>query len=466
MAALEAGCQTSTLLPSRVPHWMPMLEDIASSTAFQGKMERMQGALLRNDEWHYISMDATLKLCMKIMGQAPYRAPQKARDEAPFGDAVAWRRLLTIRGRTGAVLMMHPLQSESSEQIVGAMQDNFTADQLQSVRYVGTDSPSEKLLTQLQNICPNLQALMLDTIHLAIVYECGFWNKKSSGSKQLRRILHKCIAVDATLDKDYWQQSYDGKMARPLGDEENKFRAMILDISMSDGEAAQILDHLDQDTPFLNRVDFIKSVAALCRIYKSEVTRKAAGPNKDINKILWAACAPDRREWLMNNLRVRHAMTASYLWFLPSGTSSNEALHAEVNSWTRSINAMHRSTLALKLQYFMYIKTLQHFLSNEFPMSRVVSASMMLGRALHESIWSDQDWSAWCAEQHTAGGQSKATLPLTKSRRREADVVKHWVMKKPATRRTKTKDRKRRVTPLSVKRIHTLRTAGVKRSAS
>ena len=188
-----------------------------------------------------------------------------------------------------------PLQSESSEQIVGAMQDNFTADQLQSVRYVGTDSPSEKLLTQLQNICPNLQALMLDPIHLALVYEYGFWNKKSSGSKQLRRILHKCIAVDASLDKNYWQQSYDGKMARPLGGEENKFRAMILDISMSDGEAAQILDHLDQDTPFLNRVDFIKSVAALCRIYKSEVTRKAAGPNKDINKILWAAC--DQIDW-------------------------------------------------------------------------------------------------------------------------------------------------------------------------
>ena len=123
-------------------------------------------------------------------------------------------------------------------------------------------------------------------------------------------------------------------MARPLGDAENKFRAMILDLSMSDCEAAQILDQLDQDTPFLNRVDFIKSVAALCRIYKSEVTRKAPGPNKDINKILWAACAPDRLEWLMNNLRVRHAMTASYLWFLPSGTSSNEALHAEINSWT------------------------------------------------------------------------------------------------------------------------------------
>ena len=136
----------------------------------------------------------------------------------------------------------------------------------------------------------------------------------------------------------------------------------------------------------------------------------------------------------MNNLRIRHTMTTPYRWFLPSGTSSNEALHAEINSWTRSINALHRSTLALKLQYFMYIKTLQHFLSKEFPMSHVVSASMIFGRALHESIWSNQDWSVWCAEQQTEGGQSKATLPLTKSRRSEADVVKCWVMKRPSAR--------------------------------
>ena len=67
---------------------------------------------------HYISMDVTLKLCMKLMGQASYRAPKHVREEAPFGDEVARRRLLTVRGRKGAVLIMHPLQSEASEQIV------------------------------------------------------------------------------------------------------------------------------------------------------------------------------------------------------------------------------------------------------------------------------------------------------------------------------------------------------------
>ena len=137
-------------------------------------------------------------------------------DDAPFGDDVAWRRLLTIRGRTGAVLMIHPLQSESAEHIVEAMADNFSEPQLQTTRHIGTDSPSEKLAKQLKLVCPGLRSLMLDPVHLAIVYEYGFWNNKSTGSKMLRRILTKCIAVDTTLRQDHWQETYNGSVARPL----------------------------------------------------------------------------------------------------------------------------------------------------------------------------------------------------------------------------------------------------------
>ena len=86
MAALESGNKLSSLLPRRSPHWMPMLEDIATSHVFRGKMESMNTVLMQQDAWRYISMDATLKLCMKLMGQASYRS-------------------LTVRGRTGAVLM-------------------------------------------------------------------------------------------------------------------------------------------------------------------------------------------------------------------------------------------------------------------------------------------------------------------------------------------------------------------------
>ena len=164
----------------------------------------------------------------------------------------------------------------------------------------------------------------------------------------------------------------------------------------------------------------------------------------------------------MNNVRARHHMRRAYLTFLPSGTSSNEALHAEINSWSRSTNALHRSTLALRLRYNHFIKLLLHHLATEHPMTGVVSATMMLGRSLHQSLRDDRSWATWCTEQQSDGRQSKAFLPLANARRNESELVQKWVMKKPSTRQKDVPKRRRRVTPLSVRRIHTLRSSGVK----
>ena len=342
------------------------------------------------------------------------------------------------------------------------MAQNFSADQIRAVVHVGTDQPSEKLFNELKAICPSMRSLVLDPIHLAIVYERGFWNKHSRGSKQLRRILQKCISIDAGLGQDHWGIFYDGTNARPLTEDEMKYREMISDSSMDSRECNGVLDSLDVNVPFNTRLEFIQCLAALCRRYPAEVNRKIAGANKQISKILWSACAPDRLEWLMNNLRVRHALPSSYQWFLPSGTSSNEALHAEINSWSRSTNVIHRSTLGMKLKYFSYIKLLLHYLSVQYPLSHTVSASMMLSRSLHRSLWSEDDWNVWCAEQSSHTVPKKAMLPLSTARQLEARLVREHVLKKPASKKQGNTNRKRRVTLLSVKRIHTLRSASVK----
>ena len=107
---------------------------------------------------------------------------------------------MTVRGRSGAVLLLHPLPSEKSECIISAMEECFTAQQLNFVKYVATDSPSAKFHSDLKRLCPNLKAVMLDPVHLAIVYEYGHWNKRTPGSKALRSILKKTCAVG-----DLWQ---------------------------------------------------------------------------------------------------------------------------------------------------------------------------------------------------------------------------------------------------------------------
>ena len=102
----------------------------------------MHARLQADREWLCLSMDAALKLCVKIKGQESYRRPKTARNSAPFGDDVAWRRLLTVRGRSGAVLLVHPLKCEKSKFVADALRETFSEFQLAMVEYVSCDMPS------------------------------------------------------------------------------------------------------------------------------------------------------------------------------------------------------------------------------------------------------------------------------------------------------------------------------------
>ena len=116
------------------------------------------------------------------------------------------------------------------------------------------------------------------------------------------------------------------------------------------------------------RITFIESVAAICKVHQDEVVRKVTGSNTELKKVLWAACAPERLEWLFNGARLRHALTPRDRALLPSGTASNETLHAQINSWTRSIRSLHQSTLALEAGHYAFWKnafpSCGHLLSN------------------------------------------------------------------------------------------------------
>ena len=167
----------------------------------------------------------------------------------------------------------------------------------------------------------------------------------------------------------------------------------------------------------------------------------------------------------MNHIRTRQNVNASYLAFLPSGTSSNEALHAELNSWSRSTNAMRRSTLVLRLRYYRFVKMMQHYLSTQYPFTHVVTAELMLGRSLYRSIWTGEQWRTWCSPQQNAeNARKKATLPLCKAREAEAALVGEWARKRPASRRQDGSKRIKHTTPLTVRRRHSIKSAGVRKN--
>ena len=59
-------------------------------------------------------------------------------------------QVLTVRGRTGAVVAMLPLSTESTEAVVTALSEYLPARALEQVRFVYTDAPSAAFWTGLK----------------------------------------------------------------------------------------------------------------------------------------------------------------------------------------------------------------------------------------------------------------------------------------------------------------------------
>ena len=144
--------------------------------------------------------------------------------------------------------------------------------------------------------------------------------------------------------------------------------------------------NLDVAAPFRDLLAFITGIATICSLTQDEVYRKVAGANKEVFRVLWATCAPDRLEWLWSNVRLCHALPQVQLLFLPRGTSSNEASRAEISARLGTRKSLHRSTLRLKLR--LMHKLLTHHVATCYPFARVTSESAISSRACAGSTWS------------------------------------------------------------------------------
>ena len=430
------------------------MEDIFHSTQVRLLKQEITLSLEHDQEYTSLSIDATLKVCMVVLGQASYRAPASVRNAACFNDAESLRRVLTIRGRTGAVLGIVPIRAEDAPSVVQAIEQSLSQEALNQVKYISTDSPSAKLFQDLRAICPNLQCLCLDPVHLAIVYEYAQWGKRSPGSKVLRCLLNKINQTDPTCGARSWGRFYTGDSPPSLTREEERARASILNSgSIGVARSERILNSLDGSAPLFCRITFIETLAAICKKYSVEVSRKVTGTSKEVRKVLWAAASPDRMEWLFNGMRMRHSMDVRERSLLPSGTSSNESLHSQINSWSKSIRSLHQSTLTLKLDIMHFGKVLAHHVASCFPSLRQTQESVLLARALSTNIWTDLAWAGWCGPS-----SQKADLPLHVSRKEQAKRLKDWtVAKKPAADRPQGKVKR---TVHTVKRKRSLRSAG------
>lgn len=97
-----------------------MIEDVFGSPAVRALEEQAMKDFFRWEELLCVSIDATMKCCLPVLGQAPWRASAATRAQAAFDDASSLRRVLTMRGRTGAVAIVKPIAGENAPDVCQA----------------------------------------------------------------------------------------------------------------------------------------------------------------------------------------------------------------------------------------------------------------------------------------------------------------------------------------------------------
>ena len=158
--------QLASMLPMRVITWQRFIAILWASRAVDRlRTQKMLEASAVN-EWESISIDATYKLMLRVIGQSNYIAKRTTREQQAIADKDAKYCLFTVRGRTGLVAGLQPMRYENSRTVQLALQDIFDETKLATIKHVASDDPSIALLQHMRAIMPALRGISKDPMHL------------------------------------------------------------------------------------------------------------------------------------------------------------------------------------------------------------------------------------------------------------------------------------------------------------
>lgn len=449
------GSELVSLLPTRLDWWYKVLEDVLTSCPISSMRTRFLMERYNDAEFKYCSIDATVKCCMNLRGQCNYRASMHLRRDQPIRDEEAFYRVLAVRGRTGVVLLAEPVHDESAEIIVEAMASSFSVRELGQIEHIAIDTPSSKLEAALQAICPRLGGISLDTVHLAMKYESVQWKKRTEGSTFLRRLLAKFNSYHPALATEGLGPMYVAGNPIQESRRELKLRDHVLRGTMSKRDIRKQFQNLDIDTPLRTREDFVAGVAAIVACFPKEVA-KSDTSGKSLRRTLWNSTAPAKSEWMLNGSRYRHTTSCQERLLLPSGSTSNEALHADMKTWFHNVDSMFQSTLVVKLSLFTFTKQWAHNVALQRPLSRTMTQATVLHRVVSATdLWSEPVWEAWCRAQNSEGLQELAAAKQRQDHVKAIRAFKPRILKTRGKLKANGSNTKRR-TPFTLRRVNSL----------
>ena len=399
------GCEVVAMLPVRVDDWWAaLMEDIMSSDVVQKMQQSFINSLTATKEMEHPQFDATAKVMMQIKSQGNYRTSKILKMSQALPDEQALYRIGCLKGTTGAVRVVMPIHDEGSDTIYRLLQAELSDEEIATIKTFSVDNATPKLEVALGQLCLNFQGLIQDNSHLLIRYRQAFWGKKSPGAALLQQILSKFNRFSDTNGIGgrtggiirYFKSSDTLRVSAS----EKKHFDLILDAKMPIESALSYVQSMDFDRPFVNRLTFVKMIAALTSLYPKETTRTVPPGPLTIRQVLQNGCQPESVEYKLNHTRLLHSVDAKLRGFIASGTTSIEALHSELNNhWFHNTPTVFQSTVLLKTQMFRFAKLWAHHkmmfaTTNRSYKQQIVTRWMVAATEL----WSDAEWAIHCGK--------------------------------------------------------------------
>ena len=302
----EAGGELCGLTPARNRgFWVNVLEDIVSSPAVEAAVQKHLNECGDRGEYKVLSIDATVQCLLKVVGMATYRHSAASRSTFPVPEDEAVYKMMTVRGRTGAVVAIQGIKSEAGQHVAELLSRCLSPQHLSQTLHVASDSPGRELFRSLQSILPNLQSMSLDATHICMVYEQCLGNQKTQGSKWLRLIMAKFAVIDKTSPAATWGPFFTGEGTSSFSQEESIVKEMMVADSLARDRGFNILQRLKADEPWYTVVQFLEAVAAVCAVFPEDMSR-TNGQGTPLRKLLQNLCQPAKVQWLLNDTRFRH----------------------------------------------------------------------------------------------------------------------------------------------------------------
>ena len=373
---------------------MVLIEKIMRSQAIAARRAALLHECVAHGDCTHVSMDGIIRPTRRIMGQEDYRVSKTKRNEAPIGDEDAVRRMLSMRSRTGAVLAIAPLTlSEKPEFIANALKRALPPAVLSQVQTIAFDAPTHDLFVTLKRDAgmSSLRFLTGDPTHVCFTYESTNGRTQTGGARVLRTIQSKFNKIRPGNTPATWGPPHLGEGA-VLSAAEERVREKIRACSMPLADARRRLSSLDGNLPYLQRIDYMRDMAALCAVYRDEVVKKTAQAGAPLSTILWRATKPTKVGYYFNHLRRLAAVPERQRPQLSSGTTAVEVLNKEINNVFRHVQYMYQSTLILGCEAFAFSKLLTHNVAEYCPTDIIAPQSLVLAHNMAAWGLTDPEW--------------------------------------------------------------------------